>query len=49
MEEKIIKGIKYQLDERKLIAKVIRKRGYFGDIVIPETVVSKKYRIKLQL
>lgn len=47
MEEKIIKGIKYQLDERKLTAKVIRKRGYFGDIVIPETVVSKKVSYKV--
>lgn len=47
MEEKIRKGIKYQLDERELTAKVIRKRGYSGDIVIPETVVSKKVSYKV--
>lgn len=42
MEEKIINGIKYRLNEETLTAEVIRKRGYSGDIVIPEVVVYKK-------
>ena len=48
MIEKIIKGIKYHLDEENLTAEVIAKRnGYEGDIIIPETVVFKKvaYRV----
>ena len=45
--EKIINGIKYLLSERKLTAEVIRKRGYSGDIVIPDTVVSKKVSYKV--
>ena len=47
MLEKIIKGIKYILDEETLTAEVIQKRGYKGDIIIPETVVLKKvaYRV----
>ena len=47
MEEKTIKGIRYSLDENTLTAKVIQKKGYSGDIVIPEVVVSKKvsYRV----
>ena len=47
MIEKIIKGIKYRLDEENLTAKVIYKKGYEGDIIIPETVVFKKvaYRV----
>ena len=44
---KIIKGIKYRLDENTSTAEVIRKKGYEGDIIIPETVVFKKvaYRV----
>ena len=43
MVEKIIKGIKYCLDEQTMTASVIAKRnGYEGDIIIPETVVSNR-------
>ena len=43
MLEKIIKGIKYSLDEETMTAAVIAKRnGYEGDIIIPETVVSNR-------
>lgn len=43
MLEKIIKGIKYRLDEKTMTAEVIAKRnGYEGDIIIPETVVSNR-------
>lgn len=43
MLEKIIKGIKYSLDEQTMTAAVIAKRnGYEGDIIIPETVVSNR-------
>lgn len=43
MIEKIIKGIKYRLDEGTMTAEVIAKRnGYEGDIIIPEIVVSNK-------
>ena len=43
MIEKIIKGIKYCLDEETMTAAVIAKRnGYEGDIIIPETVVSNR-------
>ena len=47
MIDKIIKGIKYCLDEENLTAEVIQKKGYEGDIIIPETVVFKKvtYRV----
>ena len=47
MIEKIIKGIKYRLDEENLTAEVIQKKGYEGDIIIPETVVFQKvaYRV----
>ena len=47
MFEKIIKGIKYRLDEDSLTAVVIRKKDYKGNIVIPENVVSKNlsYRV----
>ena len=47
MIEKIIEGIKYRLDEENLTAKVIQKKGYEGDFIIPETVVFKKvaYRV----
>ena len=46
-DEKIIKGIKYLLNEENLTAEVIQKKGYEGDIIIPETVVFKKvaYRV----
>ena len=47
MEEKIINGIKYRLDEETLTAEVIRKKGYSGDIVIPEVVVYKKVSYKV--
>ena len=41
--EKIIKGIKYRLNEETMTAEVIAKRnGYEGDIIIPETVVSNR-------
>ena len=43
MLEKIIKGIKYRLDEETMTAEVIAKRnGYEGDMIIPETVVSNR-------
>ena len=43
MVEKIIKGIKYCLNEETMTASVIAKRnGYEGDIIIPETVVSNR-------
>ena len=43
MVEKIIKGIKYRLNEETMTAEVIAKRnGYEGDIIIPETVVSNR-------
>ena len=47
MIEKVVKGIKYCLDEENLTAVVIQKKGYEGDIIIPETVVLKKvaYRV----
>ena len=47
MLEKTIKGIKYRLDEENLTAEVIQKKGYEGDIIIPETVVFQKvaYRV----
>ena len=47
MIEKIIKGVKYRLDEENLTAEVIQKKGYEGDIIIPETVVLENisYRV----
>lgn len=47
MIEKIINAIKYILDEKTLTAEVIAKRGYKGDLIIPETVVFKgvTYRV----
>ena len=43
MIDKIIKGIKYCLNEETQTAEVIAKRnGYEGDIIIPETVVSNR-------
>lgn len=43
MVEKIIKGIKYRLNEETMTAEVMAKRnGYEGDIIIPETVVSNR-------
>jgi hypothetical protein len=47
MEAKTIKGIRYLLNEETLTAKVIQKKGYSGDIVIPEVVVSKKVSYKV--
>ena len=45
--KKSIKGIKYLLNEENLTAEVIQKKGYEGDIIIPETVVLKEvaYRV----
>ena len=47
MIEKTIKGIKYRLDEENLTAVVIQKKGYEGNIIIPETVVFEEvaYRV----
>ena len=48
MIEKIIKGIKYSLDEGNETAEVIKKRGYKGEVIIPDTVELKKvgvYRV----
>ena len=47
MLEKIIKGIKYLLNEENLTAQVRQKKGYEGDFIIPEIVVFKKvaYRV----
>ena len=47
MADKNIKGIKYRLNEENLTAEVLQKKGYEGDIIIPETVVFKKvaYRV----
>ena len=47
MEEKIINGIRYRLDEETLTAEVIPKRRYSGDIVIPDVVVHKKVSYKV--
>ena len=38
MIEKIINRIKYRLDEKNMTAEVIKKRGYEGEIIIPESV-----------
>ena len=38
MIDKTIKGIKYRLDENTSTAEVIKKRGYEGEIIIPEFV-----------
>ncbi|MBR5327428.1 MAG: leucine-rich repeat protein [Paludibacteraceae bacterium] len=48
MIEKIINGIKYRLDEGIETAEVIKKRGYKGEVIIPDTVELKKvgvYRV----
>lgn len=47
MIEKTINGIKYCLDEEALTAEVIQKKGYEGDIIIPDVVVFRKisYRV----
>ena len=42
MIEKIINGIKYRLDENTPTAEVIKKRGYKGEVIIPDTVELKK-------
>ena len=43
MVEKIIKGIKYCLNEEAMTAEVIAKRnGYEGDIIIPEAVLYNR-------
>lgn len=38
MIEKIINRIKYRLDENTSTAEVIKKRGYKGEVIIPESV-----------
>ena len=47
MIEAIINGLNYRLNEENLTAEVIQKKGYEGDIIIPETVVLKEvaYRV----
>ena len=47
MIEEIIDGINYRLDEETKTAEVIAKKGYEGDIIIPETVVLENisYRV----
>ena len=48
MLEKIIKDIKYRLDESTLTAEVIEKKDYYsGNIVIPDVVVNKKISYKV--
>lgn len=42
MIKKTIKGIKYRLDEGNDTPEVIKKRGYKGEIIIPDTIVLKK-------
>ena len=42
MIDKIIKGIKYRLNEGNDTPEVIKKRGYKGEIIIPDTIVLKK-------
>lgn len=39
VKEEIINGINYRLNEETLTAEVIKKEGYEGKIIIPETVV----------
>lgn len=41
MIDKIIKGIKYRLDEENLTAEVVKKRGYKDEVIIPYTIVLK--------
>ena len=47
MKEEIINGINYRLNEEILTAEVIKKEGYEGNIIIPETVVLNEvtYRV----
>ena len=47
MKEEIINGINYRLNEETLTADVIKKEGYEGKIIIPETVVLNEvtYRV----
>ena len=47
MIEEIINGINYRLNEETLTAEVIKKEGYEGNIIIPETVVLNEvtYRV----
>lgn len=48
MEEKIINGINYRLDNATLTAEVIWNEGdYSGNIVIPDTVVSDNVSYKV--
>ena len=47
MKEEVINGINYRLNEETLTAEVIKKEGYEGNIIIPETVVLNEvtYRV----
>ena len=47
VKEEIINGINYRLNEETLTAEVIKKEGYEGNIIIPETVVLNEvtYRV----
>ena len=47
VKEEIINGINYRLNEETLTAEVIKKEGYEGKIIIPETVVLNEvtYRV----
>ena len=47
MKEEIINDINYRLNEETLTAEVIKKEGYEGNIIIPETVVLNEvtYRV----
>ena len=47
VKEEILNGINYRLNEETLTAEVIKKEGYEGNIIIPETVVLNEvtYRV----
>ena len=47
VKEEILNGINYRLNEKTLTAEVIKKEGYEGNIIIPETVVLNEvtYRV----
>ena len=47
VKEEVINGINYRLNEETLTAEVIKKEGYEGKIIIPETIVLNEitYRV----
>ena len=47
VKEEVINGIIYRLNEETLTAEVIKKEGYEGKIIIPETIVLNEitYRV----